>query len=152
TLDYRGIGESAPASLKGFAMSYLDWAYRDLAAAVELLGREERPLYWIGHSFGGHAIGLLPDHGRLAACYSFGSGADWSGCISRRETHKVRLMWALVLPPLVAWKGHMAWGLLGNGDDVPVEVYHDCRRGCRHPRYYLDDPAMGNLHPRYHVK
>ncbi|HBP1001946.1 TPA: alpha/beta fold hydrolase, partial [Pseudomonas aeruginosa] len=62
TLDYRGIGESAPASLKGFAMSYLDWAYRDLAAAVELLGREERPLYWAGHSFGGHAIGLLPDH------------------------------------------------------------------------------------------
>ena len=34
TLDYRGIGESKPASLKGFEMSYLDWAYQDLAAAV----------------------------------------------------------------------------------------------------------------------
>ena len=149
TLDYRGIGESAPASLKGFAMSYLDWAYRDLAAAVELLGREERPLYWIGHSFGGHAIGLLPDHGRLAACYSFGSGAGWSGWMSRREALKVRLLWTLVLPPLVAWKGYMAWSLLGMGDDLPLGVYRDWKRWCRHPRYYFDDPAMRHLHQRY---
>ncbi|MFU5560538.1 alpha/beta fold hydrolase [Pseudomonas aeruginosa] len=149
TLDYRGIGESAPASLKGFAMSYLDWAYRDLAAAVELLGREERPLYWIGHSFGGHAIGLLPDHGRLAACYSFGSGAGWSGWMSRREALKVRLLWTLVLPPLVAWKGYMAWSLLGMGDDLPLGVYRDWKRWCRHPRYYFDDLAMRHLHQRY---
>jgi len=36
TLDYRGIGLSRSAPLKGFRMAYLDWAHQDLAAAVDL--------------------------------------------------------------------------------------------------------------------
>ena len=107
TLDYRGVGESAPATLKGFRMSYLDWAYQDLAAVVDLLGQEDLPLYWVGHSFGGHAIGLLPNHDRLAACYTFGSGAGWSGWMPRLEAIKARLLWTFVLPPIVLWKGYM---------------------------------------------
>ncbi len=35
TLDYRGIGQSKFATLKGYHMDYLDWAYQDLAAAVD---------------------------------------------------------------------------------------------------------------------
>lgn len=75
TLDYRGMGESMPHSLKGFEMSYLDWAYQDLAAVVDSVSGEGLPIYWVGHSFGGHAIGLLPNHKHLTACYSFGSAA-----------------------------------------------------------------------------
>ncbi len=93
TLDYRGIGASKPASLKGFRMSYLDWAYQDLAAAVDLLSQEALPLYWVGHSFGGHAIGLLPNHHELTACYPLGSGAGWSGWMSKSEALKIRLLW-----------------------------------------------------------
>lgn len=145
TLDYRGVGESAPATLKGFHMAYLDWAYQDLAAAVDLLGADALPLYWVGHSFGGHAIGLLPNHDRLAACYSLGSGAGWSGWMPRDEALKTRLLWSLVLPPIVAWKGYMAWSLLGMGDDLPLGVYRDWKRWCRHPHYYFDDPGMAHV-------
>ncbi|QXH37542.1 alpha/beta hydrolase family protein [Pseudomonas muyukensis] len=145
TLDYRGVGESRPATLKGFEMSYLDWAYQDLAAAVAMLGRESLPIYWVGHSFGGHAIGLLPNHHRLSACYSFGSGAGWSGWMPKHEARKVRLLWNFILPLIVKWKGYMAWSMLGMGDDLPRGVYQDWRRWCRFPHYYFDDPEMQHV-------
>lgn len=145
TLDYRGVGESKPASLKGFEMSYLDWAYLDLAAAVDLLGEEALPIYWVGHSFGGHAIGLLPNHQKLAAAYTFGSGAGWAGWMSKAEALKVRFLWRFVLPPIVRWKGYMAWSLLGMGDDLPLGVYKDWKRWCAYPHYYFDAPDMQHL-------
>ena len=50
TFDYRGIGRSAPATLKGFRMDLLDWARQDLAAAVDSMARGDVPLYLVGHS------------------------------------------------------------------------------------------------------
>lgn len=149
TLDYRGVGQSRPASLKDFEMSYLDWARQDLAAAVELLAADKLPLYWVGHSFGGHAIGLLPDPSAISACYSFGSGAGWAGWMPPREALKVRLLWGCVLPLIVACRGYMAWSLLGMGDDLPLGVYRDWKRWCRYPYYYFDDPDMQPLHDAY---
>lgn len=149
TLDYRGTGESRPATLKGFEMSYLDWPEKDLPAAVDLLSQEDLPLYWVGHSFGGHAIGMLPNHDRLAACYSFGSGAGWAGWMPRGEALKIRLFWNLIMPVIVAWKGYMAWSLLGMGDDLPRGVYRDWKRWCSFPHYYFDDPRMSHVHARY---
>ncbi|MGH8417953.1 MAG: alpha/beta hydrolase family protein [Pseudomonas sp.] len=149
TLDYRGIGASKPASLKGFRMSYLDWAYQDLAAAVDLLSQEALPLYWVGHSFGGHAIGLLPNHHELTACYTLGSGAGWSGWMSKSEALKIRLLWTFLLPVIVAWKGYMAWSVLGMGDDLPLGVYNDWKRWCAFPHYYFDDPKMSYVRDLY---
>ena len=149
TLDYRGIGDSAPATLKGFEMAYLDWGLRDLAAAVERMDDGRTPLYWIGHSFGGHALGLLPNHQKIAAAYCFGTGAGWAGWMPRAEAFKVRLMWSCVLPLIVAWKGYMAWSLLGMGDDLPLGVYRDWKRWCAHPHYFFDDPAMADVALRY---
>ena len=149
TLDYRGTGESKPASLKGFEMAYLDWSEKDLPAAIELLSQENLPLYWVGHSFGGQAIGMLPNHDQLTACYCFGSGAGWAGWMPRGEALKIRLFWNLIIPLIVKWKGYMAWSLLGMGDDLPKGVYRDWKRWCSFPHYYFDDPTMPHVHERY---
>ncbi|MEY4170718.1 MAG: hypothetical protein RLZ94_1791, partial [Actinomycetota bacterium] len=51
TFDYRGVGESAPASLRGFRMDYRDWARLDLAAVVaEAAG--DVPVHLVAHSYG----------------------------------------------------------------------------------------------------
>ena len=62
TFDYRGIGRSRPATLKGFAARMRDWAELDGAAALDFLEREAggAKLVAVGHSFGGQAFGLLP--------------------------------------------------------------------------------------------
>jgi predicted alpha/beta hydrolase len=145
TFDYRGIGRSRPASLAGFAASFVDWARRDLAAAVDAMATPEVPLFLVGHSFGAHALGLLPAPERLAGAYVFAAGAGWHGWMSRRERLRVQLLWNVVLPPLVRWKGYLPWSLLGMGEDLPLDVYHQWRRWCRYPHYFLDDPTAHEL-------
>lgn len=153
TLDYRGVGESKPKSLKGFQMSYLDWGFRDLAAAVDFMDDGSTPLYWVGHSFGGHGLGLLPNHHKITAAYCFGTGAGWAGWMPTLEAIKVRVLWSCILPLIVARKGYMAWSLLGMGDDLPLGVYQDWRRWCAHPHYFFDDPKMATTAALYaHVR
>jgi predicted alpha/beta hydrolase len=145
TFDYRGIGESRYGPLKGFEASFLDWGALDTAAAVDAMRHANLPLFVVGHSFGGHALGLLPNHDAIAGAYCFGSGAGWTGWMKRPEARKVRILWNVVLPLLVSWKGYMPWRLLGMGEDLPRGVYRQWRRWCRFPRYFLDDPARPEL-------
>lgn len=149
TFDYRGIGRSKPARLKGFEMEYLDWARLDLAAAIEQTDPARGPLFLVGHSFGGHAFGLLPNHQRVAGAYLFGTGAGWHGWMPLGERLKVTLMWNLVFPVLTAWKGYSPWKMLGLGEDLPLGVYRQWRRWCKFPRYFFDDPAMRGIDEPY---
>lgn len=142
TLDYRGIGLSKPASLRGFRMRYLDWARQDLAAAVETMASDALPLFMVGHSFGGHAFGLLPNHRRVARFYTFATGAGWHGWMPGHERWKVLLMWRVIGPLLTRWKGYLAWSKLGMGEDLPLDVYREWKHWCRYPRYFFDDPTM----------
>ena len=67
TLDYRGIGLSKPEDLRGFEMNYLDWARQDLAALLTHVATlTSGPIWMVGHSYGGHAFGLLPGHQRVS--------------------------------------------------------------------------------------
>jgi len=152
TLDYRGIGLSRPATLKGFRMDYLDWARQDLAAAVEHMhatkgehGPAGLPLLMVGHSYGGHALGLLPNSEKIAACYLFATGAGWHGWMPRLERAKVWLMWNVAGPVLTRWKGYLAWSKLGMGEDLPLDVYRQWKGWCRFPHYFFDDPAMKGI-------
>jgi predicted alpha/beta hydrolase len=145
TLDYRGIGRSRPASLRGFGMSYLDWGRLDLAAAVEEMKSEQLPLYMVGHSYGGHAFGMLPNHEHVSRFYTFGTGAGWHGWMPPLERLRVQLMWQVVMPPLTWWKGYLPWSMLGLGEDLPLGVYREWKRWCRHPGYLLDEPSMSYL-------
>ena len=124
TFDYRGIGRSAPASLKGFRMDLLDWARQDLAAAVDSMAEGDVPLYLVGHSYGGHAFGLLPNHAKVAGFYVFGTSAGWYGYMPPLERLKVLTMWKVVLPVLTWWKGYCPWSALGLGEDLPEGLDH----------------------------
>ena len=141
TLDYRGIGLSRPASLRGFRMDYRDWARLDLAAAVEMLYDKDQPLYMVGHSYGGHAFGLLPNHARVAAFYTFATGAGWHGWMPPRERARVWLMWNVVGPVLTTATGYLPWSRLGMGEDLPIDVYLQWKRWCRYPDYFFGDAA-----------
>lgn len=145
TFDYRGIGQSRPASLAGFEATFLDWARLDLAAAVEMMADATVPLFVVGHSFGGHALGLLPNHDQVAGCYVFAAGAGWHGWMALPERLRVQLLWKVLLPPLVRWKGYLPWSLLGMGEDLPLGVYRQWRRWCQYPHYFLDDPLVPKL-------
>ncbi len=144
TLDYRGIGLSRSGPLRGFVMDYLDWARLDLAAAVDACAGtgDGLPLFMVGHSYGGHAFGLLPNHARVAGLYTFATGAGWHGWMPPLERARVLLMWHVLGPLLTRWKGYLPWSLLGMGEDLPLDVYRQWRHWCSFPRYFFDDPVL----------
>ncbi|MDM8350821.1 alpha/beta fold hydrolase [Pseudomonas sp. sp1636] len=149
TLDYRGIGLSKPASLRGFEMDYLDWAHLDLAAAVDQHRHAERPLFMVGHSFGGHAFGLLPNHAQVQGFYTFGTGAGWHGWMPRAEQLRVLAMWRVIGPLITRAKGYLAWSTLNMGEDLPLGVYTQWKHWCRFPRYFFEDPQLPGLAERF---
>jgi predicted alpha/beta hydrolase len=149
TLDYRGIGLSRPTSLKGSRIAYLDWAHQNLAAAIEAMAQLSLPLFMVGHSFGGHAFGLLPNQERVARFYTFATRAGWHGWMSHAERLKVAFLWRVVGPLLVRWKGYLASRRLGLGEDLPLDVFRDWKHWCRYPRYFFDDPAMTHVAARF---
>lgn len=149
TFDYRGIGRSRPRSLRGFRMELLDWARQDLAAAVDFMARGAAPLYVAGHSFGGHAFGLLPNHKKVSGFYVFGTGAGWHGYMPTAERLRVLAMWKVILPLLTWWKGYCPWKMLGLGEDLPTDAYRQWRHWCQFPHYFFDDPAMRGIEESY---
>jgi predicted alpha/beta hydrolase len=145
TLDYRGIGKSRPARLRGFRMDYRDWARQDLAAAVDAMHDPGLPLYLVGHSYGGHAFGLLPNHAKVDAAYTFATGAGWHGWMPFTERLKVQFMWRILGPVLVGIKGYLPWTWLRMGEDLPLDVYRQWKRWCSFPHYFFDDPEMDGI-------
>lgn len=149
TFDYRGIGRSRPASLKGLDVDLLDWGRRDLAAAIDAMADGGAPVFGVGHSIGGHAFGLAPNHAAVAKFYTFGTGTGWYGWMPPYDRARVWLMWKLVLPPLAAWKGYAPWSIFGMGNDLPLGVYRKFSRWCCLPRHFFDDPAMAGIEETY---
>jgi predicted alpha/beta hydrolase len=150
TFDFRGVGQSAPPSLRGFEANFLDWSRLDLRAVVESFGagagqNDDVPLFMVGHSYGGHALGLLPNHERIDGMYMFGVGAGWHGWMPRRERPRVWLMWSVFGPLITRWKGRLAWSMLGMGEDLPLGVYKQWKRWCNFPRYFFDDPTVPEI-------
>jgi predicted alpha/beta hydrolase len=149
TLDYRGIGRSAPPSLKGFRMDYLDWGRLDLAAGIQVMRTTGVPLYVVGHSYGGHALGLLPHPDWVHGAYTFATGAGWHGWMPPLERIRVLFMWRVLGPVWTRLEGYLPWSRLGMGEDLPLDVYRQWRQWCRFPRYFFDDPGMREVTQRF---
>ena len=146
TLDYRGVGQSRPPDLRGFRMDYLDWARLDLAALLDH-GESQGlgPFWMVGHSYGGHAFGLLPGNDRVQRLATFATGAGWHGWMPPLERLRVMLLWHLIGPVLVGTTGYLGWSKLGMGEDLPRDLYLQWRRWCQWPRYFFDDPDLPGL-------
>ena len=137
SFDYRGIGLSAPPSLKGFKMDYLDWGRLDLAAVIDCIAEKELPIFLVGHSYGGHALGLLDNWHKLTASYFFGTGVGWKGYMPYGERFNVSVVWNIVFPYLAAKHGYVPWSKLNMGADLPLGVYQQWKKWCKNPEYFF---------------
>ncbi len=148
TFDYRGIGLSAPEKLRGYRMNWLDWGRKDMPAVLAAMAAESAaPQFVIGHSYGGHGFGLMPTHAQVRRFYGFGVGAGWSGYMPPLERLRVNFLWHVLSPGLNRAFGFSPWKLLGMGENLPLDLFHQWRRWCSFPHYYFDDPTMqGELH------
>lgn len=137
TYDYRGVGASRPASLRGFHASMQDWA-TDAQAAMVLARESGAPLLWIGHSFGGQLLGLVEEAQHCAAAVLIGAQLGYAGHWPTRLQPRIRLFWHLLIPALTGAFGYFP-GRRFIGEDLPAGVAQQWRRWALHPAYYFSD-------------
>lgn len=124
TYDYRGIGGSRPASLRGARIRWRDWGELDFDAAVRWM-RQRDPdglLVAVGHSIGGFLPGFAEAAPQVDRFLSVGSQyAYWP---DYRASERLRMVarWHLCMPLLTALCGYFPGRRLGWLEDLPAGV------------------------------
>lgn len=127
TYDYRGIGESRPASLKGLQASWSDWGALDFEAMLKRAQREfpEQPINVVGHSFGGCAAGLGASGQLIRRLVTV--GAQFAYWRDYAPAHRWRMFgkWHVVMPLVTMLCGYFPGKRLGWLEDTPAGVVRD---------------------------
>lgn len=151
TYDYRGTGGSRPPSaeggkprpLAGFQATMADWAALDVAAAVEWMREryDALPLRFVGHSFGGQALGLIPNNAEVSRALLIAAQAGAWKLMATPERYRVVALLNLVGVPATRLLGY-APGRLGIGEDLPKDVFLQWVRWIMSERYFFDDHGL----------
>ncbi len=135
TYDYRGIGESRPASLRGFQASWSDWGRLDFEAMLAHAAAHfpDQPVDVVGHSFGGCAVGLAPSAGQIRRVVMVGAQFAYWRDYAANQRWQLFGKWHVVMPLLTRVFGYFPGKRLGWLEDTPSGVVHDWTT--RTPRY-----------------
>jgi predicted alpha/beta hydrolase len=155
TYDYRGIGDSRlraligynqPRSLVGFKASMSDWAALDATAAVAWMRERYHhlPLNYVGHSFGGQALGLLANNNEVSRALLIAAQAGYWKLMASPERYRVFALLNFVGTPLTRILGY-APGWSGLGEDLPKGVFQQWTRWVMSERYLFSDPDLKAL-------
>jgi predicted alpha/beta hydrolase len=155
TYDYRGMGASRqkamlgynqPKSLVGFKASMSDWAALDVTAAVVWMRERysNLPLNYVGHSFGGQALGLIPDNTEVSRALLIAAQAGYWKLMASPERYRVYAMMNYVGTPLARLLGYAPrWS--GLGEDLPKDAFLEWVGWVMSKRYFFDDPKLKAL-------
>jgi predicted alpha/beta hydrolase len=155
TYDYRGIGDSRqkavegynqPRSLVGFKASMSDWAALDVTSAVDWMRERyhQLPLGYVGHSFGGQALGLLANNKEVSRALLVAAQAGYWKLMASPERYRVYAMLNFVGLPLARLFGYMP-GWTGLGEDLPKGVFEQWVHWVMSERYLFTDPKLPGL-------
>jgi predicted alpha/beta hydrolase len=122
TYDYRGIGLSRPALLRGFQARIEDWAEYDTAAAITWLRARfpEDEIIGISHSIGALMLGGAPNATEQARAVFVGAHTGYYGDYNRLYRLPMAIAWHGVMPAVTRAFGYFPAGRLGLGDDLPA--------------------------------
>lgn len=136
TWDWRGLGDTAPTTLRGFDADMLDWATLDQPAVLDwAFARYAQPMIGIGHSFGGQVFGMAGHPERFAKIILFGaSNAYWRlWPVAMRYPFRA---WITAMRAATAVAGFLPGKRLGLGADLPAGVARQWLEWCLDPDYH----------------
>ena len=137
TFDYRGVGASAPPSLRGSEIRYRHWGQRDIPAAIDWLGERypDVPVVYVGHSAGGQQLGLAPNVGRLRAAVLVAvSTGYWRGMPTAYKWLTLAI-WKGYLPLASRLVGYAPAKAIGWGENLPSGVAREWAAWSLRPEY-----------------
>jgi predicted alpha/beta hydrolase len=124
TYDYRGIGASRPASLRGCGFRWRDWGERDFDAALRHVEGQgwPGPVQVVGHSIGGFLPGLSPRASRIDRMLTVGAQYAWWRDYAAPERARLFWKWHVAMPALTFAFGYFPGRRLGWLEDLPSGV------------------------------
>jgi len=142
--DFRGVGASAPDSLKGFKAKCSDWGMLDMPATVSWVQAtlEAERIYFVGHSAGGQQAGLLEDPDKVDAMLTVCAQSGYWRLQGGWEKLNVMLQVFLIIPLLVRIVGYLPWSRFAKAEDLPAGVALQWARWCRHRDYLHRDQSL----------
>lgn len=124
TYDYRGVGMSRPAKLRGFRSVIEDWAEHDCGAAIgwmqERFPRTE--LIGVAHSLGALLFGGAHNAAAHRRLLLIGAHTGYFGDYDPRHRLQMTLLWHGLMPAITRIIGYFPGRRLGLGDDIPAGV------------------------------
>lgn len=137
TFDYRGIGASLSAPLRGHPATVTDWFSLDYPAAIAAARADAKdlPLYLLGHSLGGQIAGLLPDVSAISGIVSIACGSGYWRTTAPGIRNKYPFLAYLIGPVAMGVAGYFPGRRIGIFDDVPSGAMRQWTGWCKHPRY-----------------
>jgi predicted alpha/beta hydrolase len=137
TYDYRGIGDSLHDNIKQDKSRLRDWGLKDFPAILNWLSKnlDATHFFAVGHSIGGHLVGMAPNNQLLSAAIAVASqDGYWRNL--RFPANLLRFVeWLVIMPVVVRAAGHLPRGLAGEA--LPRDVALEWAQWCRHPRYFV---------------
>lgn len=139
TWDWRGIADSchevAPSDTR---LTMRAWGEEDLETALAW-GRAragDKPLLYVGHSFGGQALGLAPEGRNVQRAVFVGSAHGYYGHWAQPERLALGALWYALMPVTARLLGRFPSSRIGFGEDLPAGVALEWARWCRNPDFF----------------
>lgn len=147
TYDYRGIGRSAPPSLRGFEAWVHTLAEQDIPAVLDWVHAEhpDQPLIYMGHSVGGQLMGMVDNASLIDRSVTFSSQSGYWKLQGGNQKYMVFISMYVLFPLLTRLFGYFPWKRFAGGEDLPKGAALEWARWCRSPNYLFDDTRLPHL-------
>lgn len=145
TFDYRGIGGSLPEPITQFKARMRDWGIRDIPAVIawSRANYPDRPLHWVGHSYGGgFGLGLAWNNSEITRAVSIATPHGYWGDMDQPERYRIGALVGLAMPILIAATQKLPGRIAGTGEDLPAGVAREWRRWIMAPNSLFDMPDL----------
>ena len=127
TYDYRGIGDSRPAALRGCGYRWREWGTCDFEAALRFMHARHPggTIAVVGHSIGGFLPGLAPSALLISRMLTVGAQYAWWGDYAAAARARLFAKWHVAMPALTALLGYFPGRKLGWLEDLPAGVANE---------------------------
>lgn len=127
TYDYRGIGESRPATLRGFDATWIDWGRLDFDAVLRHAERScpGRPIDVVAHSIGGFVLGLAESNHLIRRVFTMGAQYAYWRDYAAGDRLRLLAKWHVLMPLLTILFGYFPGKRLGWLEDTPKGIVRD---------------------------
>ncbi len=145
TFDYRGVGISAPISLKGFKARLHQWAIQDIDAVIRY-ARNQYPgqeIVYIGHGLGGEMIGLSPASQYISRLVLVNSSLTCKKLWPFRNKLRISFLKSLVRTSSALF-GYFPGRHVGISANLPKGVMHEWLDWCSNANGLFDQFPANN--------